>query len=103
MPALVAGIHDFLNGTSARKTWIPGPRPGMTAEGVETLQFSAPVGLNPANRFDKKPQANRTNMSAKIGFLSALSAELHRPAAVVGVEPTTSSFGGITELQGLVR
>jgi hypothetical protein len=29
MPALVAGIHVFLQ-TSARKTWMPGTRPGMT-------------------------------------------------------------------------
>jgi len=32
MPALVAGIHAFLAGFSASKTWVAGTSPAMTLE-----------------------------------------------------------------------
>jgi hypothetical protein len=33
MAGLVPAIHDFF--IEARKTWMPGTRPGMTAEGLD--------------------------------------------------------------------
>src|SRR5260370_27327688 len=35
MPALVAGIHVFLCGTSASKAWMAGTSPAMTPEKCE--------------------------------------------------------------------
>src|SRR5215471_1326452 len=35
MPALVAGIHVFLFGRQARKTWMAGTSPAMTASLIQ--------------------------------------------------------------------